>query len=240
MPAKQSLALPLPDSAYALTEDDLLRASEEADLGMIAPQDARLSQVSQTVSTDKIQTDAIQAVIARLFIAAKGQRMKRPGMARKRRTLVGLAAPQIGELVRIIVVDTEIDIERKHPGKLECFVNPEIVWRSRETAEGREGCFSTGPVWGLVRRPVAIKVRALDQYGRVIERIFEGFTARIFQHEIDHLEGIRFPDRIKSDRKRHWVHTEELAYYVKHTKQWKRICSKAQWEALKRPLTPSS
>jgi len=130
------------------------------------------------------------------------------------------------------MVDTAIDPERKKPGKLECFINPEMIWRSRETDQGREGCFSTGLVYGLVRRPIALKLRAWTPEGKQIERIFEGFSARIMQHECDHLEGIRFPDRIKSDRKLHWVHTEELGIYPDHIKHWPRLCSRQRWHAL--------
>ncbi len=116
---------------------------------------------------------------------------------------------------------------------MECFINPEVIWRSRETEEGREGCFSAGPVWGLIRRPVAVKIRALTPDGRRTERVFEGFTARIVQHECDHLNGIRFADRIRSDKKRHWVHTEELPMYPKHINQWPRLCSQERWDAWK-------
>lgn len=69
--------------------------------------------------------------------------------------------------------------------------------------------------------------------GKQVERIFEGFTARIVQHEIDHLQGIRFPERITSDRKRHWVHTEELAAYPDHIKHWPRTCSRERWDAFR-------
>jgi peptide deformylase len=174
----------------------------------------------------------VQKIIERLLAVATGQQYAIEER-KKRRMLVGLAAPQIGEPHRIIVVDTKISAERKTPGKLECFINPEIIWRSRETIEGREGCFSAGPVWGLVRRPVAVKIRAFDIAGNRTERIFEGFTARIACHEIDHLDGIRFPERIKTDRKRHWVHTEELALYPKHINQWPRLCTRQRWESFK-------
>lgn len=148
--------------------------------------------------------------------------------------MVGLAAPQIGESTRIIIVDTQIEQSRKQFGKLQCFINPQIVWRSRETAEAREGCFSTGMVWGMVRRPIAIKVVAFNPDGTVGTWIFEDFTARIVQHEMDHLDGIRFPDRIKSDKKRHWVHAEELDLYVQQTKNWPRLCTPERWLAVSR------
>ncbi len=222
----------LPDDFYDDTEADKQRAEHEHQLGMVDPGDPLLLRKSQPVGCDAIRTDSIKQVIERLYAAAAGQR--RSGKSdKKRRTLVGLAAPQIGESLRIVLIDTSVNSSRKHYGKLECFINPVIVWRSRETEEGREGCFLAGPVWGWVRRPVAVKVSALDQKGKPFERVFEGFTARIAQHEIDHLDGIRFADHIKSDSKRHWVHAEELEFYPKHTQDWPRLCSRERWERVK-------
>ncbi|HJQ08905.1 MAG TPA: peptide deformylase [Candidatus Saccharimonadales bacterium] len=235
MPAKKNThGLPLPIDRYELTTEDRLRFAEEAALGMVVPQASVLTQRAKEVHPDAISSEQVQAVIRRLLSTGLAQRQGRE-KNKKRRTLVGLAAPQIGESLRIIVIDIKIGPDRKRPGKLDCFINPEIIWSSRETVEGPEGCFSAGLVWGLVRRPVAVKIRAYTPEGKQIERIFEGFTARIAQHEYDHLDGIRFADRIKSDRKRHWVHTEELPEYPKHSKHWPRLCTRQQWELFKRP-----
>jgi peptide deformylase len=220
----------------SLSPADIKRFAEEAENGMLKPQAPLLSETIPAVPKDHIGSPGVQAVTRRLLeVASAQQRSHYAASQKKRRTLVGLAAPQIGEPYRIVVVDTEIKPDRKKPGKLECFINPEIIWRARETEEDREGCFSTGPVWGLVRRPVAIKLRAYAPDGKRIERILEGFTARIAQHEIDHLDGIRFPERIAADRKRHWVHTEELAEYPGRIRRWPRTVTREQWEAFKRP-----
>lgn len=232
MPASKLLLQPLSSTFYDLTAADIARAAEERALGMVAPSDPILLKVAPSVLAEQIASDLVQETIASLYAAARGQR-KGSRNNKKRRMLVGLAAPQIQKSTRIMVMDTGIDPDRRRPGKLECFINPEIIWRSRETEEGREGCFSAGPVWGLVRRPVALKIRALDASGKQIERILEGFTARIALHEIDHLDGIRFPDRIKSDAKRHWVHAEELALYPKMIAHWPRLCSQERWNQLK-------
>ncbi|MGH7158210.1 MAG: peptide deformylase [Candidatus Saccharimonadales bacterium] len=224
------LLLPLDD--YSESPDDKARVELELSLGMVPVGDPVLTQVARTVSHNDISSPRVQRVIARLFAAATGQRAARK-LDGKRRMLVGLAAPQIGEDLQIVVFDTKIGTDRKKPGKLECFINPEIIWRSRETEEGREGCFSAGSVWGLVRRPVAVKIKAFITEGTRATRIFEGFQARIAQHEIDHLNGIRFPDRIKSDKKRHWVHAEKLSNYPIYISQWPRHCSYEQWLRLK-------
>lgn len=232
MSAKKNLGQLLPADLYDLTAADHERITQEEAVGIVPPQHTALSQVAKAVGPKLIRTSLVQRLIHTLLEAAGSQQQKsKQGGAR--RMLVGLAAPQIGESWRIIVVDTKIGPDRKHGGHLECFINPEIVWRTRETEEGREGCFSAGPVWGLVRRSVALKIRAFTPEGKEIERIFEGFTARIMQHEIDHLDGIRFPDRIKSDKKRHWVHAEEVPLYPENIHHWSRICTKERWEMFK-------
>jgi peptide deformylase len=222
----------LPPDFYDLTEADKARAAHEEVLGMLPPPRAILNRVAKPVDPKLIKTPVVQQVVERLLFAsgAHQENSRRQG---SKRMLVGLAAPQIGESVRIVVVDTRVTSERRRAGQLECFINPEIIWRSRETDEGREGCFSAGPVWGLVRRSIAVKIRAFTPDGKEIERIYEGFTARIIQHEIDHLDGIRFPDRITSDKKRHWVHAEEIALYPENIHNWHRLCTKERWAALK-------
>jgi peptide deformylase len=232
VPDKRLSAKPLPADRYELTAEDQKRFAEEHAGGMVSPQDPLLSRPVQAVDPKLIGSSRIRSVVNRLLEVAGSQQSSNQA-DKRRRTLVGLAAPQIGEGLRIIVVDTKIDPERKKPGILECFINPEIVWRSRETDEWREGCFSAGPVWGLVRRSIAVKVRAFTPEGKKISKVFEGFTARIFQHEIDHLDGIRFPDRIKNDKKRHWVHAEEIPIYPENIHHWPRLCPLKRWEKFK-------
>ncbi|HSX00571.1 MAG TPA: peptide deformylase [Patescibacteria group bacterium] len=219
---------------YDLTELDKKRFLEEQQRGMVTPQDPCLSQIAREIQTDNITSAYVTGVVRRLREAANGQRRTNQG-TEKRRTLVGLAAPQIGESCRVILIDTKITEARKSFGKMVCIINPVIVWRTREKAEGREGCFSAGPVWGLVRRPVAVKVSGYDPTGRKVQYILEDFSARVACHEIDHLDGIRFPERIASDKKRHWVHTEELPQYPDMMKRWPRLCSLVRWEQFKNP-----
>jgi peptide deformylase len=217
---------------YQLTDADRLRFADEQQRGLVLPGDPCLSHVAREVPRESISKQAFQQLIKRLLEVAGSQR-RRGSDKQKRRTLVGLAAPQIGEPWRVILIDTKVDRNRRKYGKLECFINPELVWRSHETSEEREGCFSTGPVWGLVRRPLAVKIRGYGPDGVLREKILEGFSAHIACHEIDHLDGIRFPDRITSDRKRHWVHTEELLDYPEQAKRWPRMCTRERWEQLK-------
>lgn len=221
-------------SRYALTAGDQKRFADELELGLVPANHPALGKTAKLLPVEEIGSQKVQSIIDTLFAAATNQRDSKHAHKRKGRGMVGLAAPQIGVELRIILIDTHITRERKKFGKLECFINPEIIWQTRETEEGREGCFSTGPVWGLVRRSIAIKIRAIGREGKPLERILEGFTARIACHEIDHLNGIRFPDRITKDAKRHWVHAEELEVYPKQMHEWPRICTKERWEGFKK------
>lgn len=109
---------------------------------------------------------------------------------------VGLAAPQIGESIRMIVVEyPEDDSVEDSPVKTYKVINPEIIWRSEETVEGNEGCLSIPGYVGTVERNESIKVKGLSVFGRPLKISASGWLARIFQHEIDHLEGVCYIDR---------------------------------------------
>jgi peptide deformylase len=111
---------------------------------------------------------------------------------------VGLAAPQVDELVRVIVVEydgePEEEVENRKPPKLYTMVNPEITRMSEEKETGVEGCLSIPGFVGEVERPVAILVRGQNRHGQPMRVKADGWLARIFQHEIDHLNGVLFTD----------------------------------------------
>lgn len=117
---------------------------------------------------------------------------------------IGLAAPQVGKSIRLIVVDVGEDGERAEGERSEdekkpyILFNPEVVEKEGEsTAE--EGCLSVPGIWAEVKRPDAITVRAMDLDGKpvLLDRI-GGLFARCIQHEIDHLDGVLFVDKISA------------------------------------------
>jgi peptide deformylase len=108
---------------------------------------------------------------------------------------VGLAAPQIGVSQRVIVVEFGDEEEEEVPRKLYMLVNPEISRLSPEVLLGTEGCLSIPGFLGDVDRSVEITVRGLNRSGKPVKIKAKGWLARIFQHEIDHLDGILFTDR---------------------------------------------
>jgi peptide deformylase len=114
---------------------------------------------------------------------------------------VGLAAPQVAESLRLAVIEyapdeDELpeDAEPPEP-KLYVIINPEISARSEEMVDGAEGCLSIPGYAGTVSRHQSVTVKALNRQGRPIKIKAEGWLARIFQHEIDHLDGVLFIDR---------------------------------------------
>lgn len=128
---------------------------------------------------------------------------------------LGLAAPQIGILRRVCVVmdDDETYLE---------LVNPEIVSEEGEQ-EGFEGCLSLTGRYGIVKRPMKVKVKAQDRHGNPVEYEREGVTARCFCHEIEHLDGHLFVEHID-----HFLSDEELRDYLEQEEREAREAAEAQ------------
>lgn len=116
---------------------------------------------------------------------------------------VGLAAPQIGLPIRLFIIDLDVisDDEPQYKGYLRTFINPRILEESEETSVMSEGCLSIPGINENVRRPNKVLVAYTDENGEEQQRRLEGFEARVFQHEFDHLEGKMFVDRLSSLRK---------------------------------------
>ena len=124
-------------------------------------------------------TDATRALIADMFETMYAE------------DGVGLAAPQVGIGERVIVVDP-----RDEEGKGFALVNPVILERSAETERAEEGCLSIPGLKEIVERPARVVVEGLDAEGRAVRLDAGDLLGRILQHEIDHLDGILFLDRV--------------------------------------------
>ncbi len=118
---------------------------------------------------------------------------------------VGLAAPQVGVSARVVVIEYGDEEDDEAPKKLYALVNPEIVNRSVETVTATEGCLSIPRMMGDVERHEKIQVKGLNRMGKPVKLKLEGWLARIFQHEIDHLDGILYTDRAEKV----WIMREE-------------------------------
>lgn len=110
---------------------------------------------------------------------------------------VALAAVQIDRLYKIIVVRNNYDNKEDHTFTV--FINPQITKREGDVIEDFEGCLSVPSIYGKVPRHKKVKVKALDINGKEFRVTAEDFLARIFQHEIDHCNGIVFIDHIKDN-----------------------------------------
>ncbi|WP_029012264.1 peptide deformylase [Niveispirillum irakense] len=109
---------------------------------------------------------------------------------------IGLAAPQIGVLERLIVVDVT-DHKNEKPNPI-AMVNPELILASDELAVTQEGCLSIPEIYADVTRPAQVRVRYVDRDGEVREMDADGLLATCIQHEIDHLNGVLFIDHLSS------------------------------------------
>jgi len=113
---------------------------------------------------------------------------------------IGLAAIQVAEPIRLLVVDVARKEEAPNP---QVFLNPELLWSSEERSTYEEGCLSIPEYYAEVERPASVRVRYLDRNGEAKEVVAEGLLATVLQHEIDHLDGVLFIDHIsklKRDR----------------------------------------
>lgn len=118
---------------------------------------------------------------------------------------VALAAPQVGEAVQLFIVSGKAVTKRRSrykeepsdemPGEDQVYINPSIVKMSRARIDKHEGCLSVRGRWGLVPRAEKLTLRYTDIRGVAQERGASGFLAHIFQHEMDHLEGILYIDK---------------------------------------------
>lgn len=111
---------------------------------------------------------------------------------------IGLAAPQVGQSLRIIIVTYGIEEDNPEPRVL---INPEILWHGNDVEKCEEGCLSVPDVTGVVARWTQIRIRAMNLDGETFEEELSGWTARVFQHEFDHLEGVLFIERLPRLRK---------------------------------------
>jgi peptide deformylase len=107
---------------------------------------------------------------------------------------VGLAAPQVGESIRVIVVEYGDEEDETAPKRLFAVANPEIIQASEEVENGIEACLSVPGLAGEVERHVQITIKGQNRRGQNVKYKAQGWLARIFQHEIDHLNGVLFTD----------------------------------------------
>ena len=151
-----------------------------AELEIISAPDPRLKKKSKPV-------DAVDEDVRRLMDDMLESMYAHNG--------IGLAAPQVGELKRVIVININPSEDDAEPLRM---ANPEITWVSDNDVSYEEGCLSLPEHYSDVTRPDSVKVKYLDYEGRSQELAADGLLATCIQHEIDHLDGILFVDHISA------------------------------------------
>jgi peptide deformylase len=155
-------------------------AAQTAALPILIVPDPVLRKTSRAVTPADAQ--AVRALLPKMFATM----YKAPG--------IGLAAPQVGKLLRVVVMDLQPD---KVPAPM-VLINPEIIAASDEKATREEGCLSLPDQYADVTRPAWVKVRYQDEAGAKQEIAGDGLLAACLQHEIDHLNGVLFIDYLSA------------------------------------------
>lgn len=143
--------------------------------------------ILKTASTDVDLKDKLLPILAQRMLLSMRDPAN-PG--------IGIAAPQVG-INRNVFWVQRFDKEGE---PFEFYVNPKIVWRSALLRKGVEGCLSIPDIRGDVFRNYTIRIKYWDQEGNFHEEMVEGFTAVVFQHEYDHINGILFTDRLEEQK----------------------------------------
>ena len=196
---------------------------------LIKPTDIRLNMRSKEVNIDDISSIDIQNLMNEMCRLATDK-----GAVNYKKTktsLVGLSAPQLGDLVRIILVDLDAGPnDPNYTPNMKFFINPRIIAVSKKENLWKEGCFSTSDIVGAVYRHDKVTVVAYDEKGHEFTHISTNkFQARILQHEIDHLDGIRFPSRIRSPKQLHLVTKAEKKDYKQNWATWTKLYPFEKW-----------
>ena len=157
-------------------------------INIVQSENPVLREQAKTVPIKDIVSEKIQKIIKDMTIALASQN---DGVA--------IAAPQIGESLRIFIVSDSVlkqaDKEYKSIGKDIVFINPKVTKLSREKNDVEEGCLSVRWKYGKVPRSVKATVEGYNELGEKVERGASGLLAQVFQHETDHLNGVLFTDK---------------------------------------------
>ena len=158
-----------------------------------------LRRRARPLEPDEIGTPRIQQLIDDMFETMRDSEG------------IGLAGPQVYESIRLFVAGVD-DEERMMPPVV--MINPEVTPVGSDVEEDWEGCLSIPDIRGRVSRATYIKVRAFDRHGKPISMTADGFPARVIQHEVDHLDGVLFFDRMTS--------FESLTFLEEYSRYWSK------------------
>lgn len=165
-----------------------------------------LRQAARPIPEDQLHSPALQRLIDDMVMTMREDQG------------IGLAAPQVFQPLRLAVLgDSTSTAADPDAIPLTILINPTWKYRSEEQMEGWEGCLSVPGLRGVVPRAAAVQLEALDRYGRPVHLEADGYFARVLQHEIDHLDGVLYLDRMPDMRRltfmeefsRYWIQPQE-------------------------------
>lgn len=185
------------------------------------PTDERVRTICQAIPSRKLRLKKTQKTIDALldFVFAGNNKGKLHD--RKKPTIIGLSANQVGVLKRICIVD--LAIRRKGQSEIHVMINPHILWRSKTMMLRMEGCVNLPNIWGYVERSIKIDVSYHDRWGNFYQMRAVGWAATLIQHEVDHLEGGLFIDRLPDPTKALHVENKDFEEYKKNPKKWNKF-----------------
>ncbi|HEY6736311.1 MAG TPA: peptide deformylase [Candidatus Saccharimonadia bacterium] len=195
-------------------------------LEALSQSDPRLRQSCAPVARrdlrDRQQQLEIDALLDFVYGRAAARDVQRGAGQVATPSTVGLSANQVGIMKQICIVDLAIGRPGYHD--IRVLVNPRIVWQSKVLRERLEGCVNFPHWWGTTRRPERVKLEALDRSGFTTTVDVTGWAAAVVCHEVDHLHGRLFIDRLVDPKKAHMVTDADYPQYRKlHAAQWDKL-----------------
>ena len=192
----------------------------------LSQSDTRLRQVCASVSRRDLRTKEqqleIDALLGYVYGRASYRESGQDGAGMLTPSTVGLSANQVGIMKQICIVDLAIGRPGYHDVRV--LVNPRILWASKSMRERVEGCVNFSNWWGITRRPAQVRFEALDRSGFPLRMEVTGWAAAMICHEIDHLNGRLFIDRLAEAGKVHLVTAEDYPRYRRaNPRGWDKV-----------------
>ncbi len=205
--------------AEEIDEDDV----DFSNYNLLFIDDPMLWEPANSLTKEEMVSKETKAIAKRLMNII--QEYKEKG-----RYIAGLSAPQIGINKKIFVFD--VLGNQKDASKYEVFINPIRQWLSNAVEEDGEQCLSTGNIVGVVKRAVEARIAAYNMKGELIFRKFRYKMARAILHQMDHLDGIRFPNRIDKEKELHVAELNERELYKYKWHNWGKTISYEEWKII--------
>lgn len=191
------------------------------ELIVLQPKHKILRTSCQALTKRDLRRTAVQKEIEAMIDFVYGNNNKGRGRNRNASMTVGLSANQVGIAKRISIVD--LAIGKRGYSDIHVLINPEIVWQSQSVLENCEGCVNLPTIWGYVKRSRRVKVKALDRSGNELLLTLSGWPAILLQHEIDHLNGKLFVEKLPNPKKALLVEEGDYQEFKQKKKDWKKF-----------------